>query len=135
MHVGVYAKCDFEKVKTTTKVYGCPEHASFNDTNWRKFCAFCGKEMVFFEKEELVYPVEDYDQRFYPLEKRVVDNKMYMVATDYQDGTTFDYEDELRIDFSLMVDALMKFNNLYKEQIYNLSKFGKVEVHFGILND
>jgi hypothetical protein len=71
-----------------------------------------------------------------PLKKVVMNGEVYLVSDDNDDGTYFDRYtfEELRLDFSVMVDALLKFNSLYKEQLYNLSQIGKVEVHFGILN-
>jgi hypothetical protein len=71
-----------------------------------------------------------------PLRRKLIGDQLYMVSTNTKDGTnqTIDFDSEIRLDFSVMVDALLKFNSLYKEQLYNLSQYGKVEVHFGILN-
>lgn len=135
MYVGVYAKCEVEKIKKSVRVYGCSDHDSYSVENWRRYCSYCGKTMGFFEENVLVYSIKDND--IHPLNMMPIGNQLCIVSIDTEDGTNFGniYDNEFRIDFSLMVDALLKFNSLYKEQLYYLSQYGKIEVHFGILND
>jgi hypothetical protein len=136
MHVGVYAKCEFEKVKTKSKVYGCPDHRNKFLIEHASYCYMCGKPLISFEETYEAYPVADHEPTIYPLETRLIEDKLYVVSSDNDDSTYFDEYtiEELRLDFSVMVDALVKFNSLYKEQLYWLSQYGKIEVHFGILN-
>ena len=135
MHVGVYVKCNFEKIKTIRKAYGCPTHGTYRSREWL-YCPTCGTESGTIDEVCMSNPnmygiMGDYAR----LTAVLVGCQLYMVSYDYTDGTSFSNQDgEIVLDMSVMYKAMLAFHRLYDGEIEKLRSYGPIEVHFGLLH-
>jgi len=134
IHIGCYVKCNFEKIKTTRKVYGCLEHGSYSNKLFL-YCHYCGRKLEIFEETVDVYPdMHKVLDKYSSLGSVYAGGGLYMVSSDTSDGTNFSNQDgDIVLNTTVMGNALLEFHRLYALEIEKLRTYGPIEIHFGLL--
>lgn len=133
VHIGCYVKCNFEKIKTTRKEYGCPGHGIYSNNSF-VYCYRCGRKLETIEEVCEYYPsIHRIIGEYSGLGAVQSDGKLYIVSC-YNDGTNFNNQDgEIALDMTVMANAMLAFHRMYKVELEKIRNYGPIEIHFGVL--